>query len=123
MDGENNGKFPIKMDDLVGKPLFLETPICNPQKVYRLAIGRVRAGLVEVSFGSWEFLGENCPCSSLALSHKETQEAEPNHFCLHNTVDGWKKSGEKTTWDGPWSYQVFFGQITMCWLWPFLLNP
>ena len=26
MDGENDGNFPIKMDDL-GVPLFLETPI------------------------------------------------------------------------------------------------
>ena len=27
MDGENNGVFPIKMDDLGENPLFLETSI------------------------------------------------------------------------------------------------
>ena len=26
MDGENNGKTPVKMDDLEGPPLFSETP-------------------------------------------------------------------------------------------------
>ena len=46
MDGENNGKFPIFFWMIWWEnPLFLETPICNPQKVYRLAIGRVRVGV------------------------------------------------------------------------------
>ena len=31
MDGENNGKPYLLMDDLGGPPLFLETPIC-PKK-------------------------------------------------------------------------------------------
>ena len=32
MDGENNGKPVIKMDDLGGPPLFLETPIYTTWK-------------------------------------------------------------------------------------------
>ena len=36
MDGENNGSNPIKMDDLGGFPLFLETPISAPVLQKRL---------------------------------------------------------------------------------------
>ena len=33
MDGENNGKPYEQMDDLVGQPLFLETPISHLGKL------------------------------------------------------------------------------------------
>ena len=33
MDGENNGKPELKMDDL-GVPLFLKTPICTSMIIY-----------------------------------------------------------------------------------------